>query len=96
MNIIDDITDIRWRNETDVVPYEPNSIVELVMEMNEIHWMLKSGSKLRIDISSSNFPAYHIHPNVEEIWSQTKEIRIAEQTVYSGPQHLSRIEIPVK
>lgn len=96
VNIIDDITDIRWRNETDVVPYEPNSIVELVMEMNEIHWMLKSGSKLRIDISSSNFPAYHIHPNVEEIWSQTKEIRIAEQTVYSGPQHLSRIEIPVK
>lgn len=95
VNIADDITDIRWRDEENVIPYQPGDIVELSLKLLEIHWMLKAGSRLRIDISSSNFPAYHVHPNVEEVWSETTKMQVAEQMIYSGVKYPSRIELPI-
>ena len=40
VNIIEDITDIRWRGEREQVPYTPNSIVNKD-RCFDITWMLK-------------------------------------------------------
>lgn len=94
MNIRDDITDIRWIDEKRVQVYEPGSVRELTIELLDTSWRLTAGSRLRVDISSSNFPAYHAHPNVAECWALTNETKKAEQTIYCGGRYPSRIILP--
>ena len=94
VNIRDDITDIRWRDEQSTEKYCPGECVELVLEMLDICWLVKKGSKLRIDISSSNYPAYHVHPNTEEPWYDAMESATALQKIYSGGVYPSRMILP--
>lgn len=95
VNIMDDITDIRFRDECTMERYCPGEIVELTMQLPDIFWKLQKGSRIRVDVTSSNFPAYHIHPNTEENWSGKVKKQIANQTIYSGERYPSRIEIPL-
>lgn len=96
VNIRDDISDIRWRNEEEYKDYTPRECVELKMKMLDINWKIKKGSRIRVDVSSSNYPAYHVHPNTAEPWYELHENRIATQTVYCGGEHASRIIVPIK
>jgi putative CocE/NonD family hydrolase len=95
VNIIEDITDIRWRGEREQVPYTPNSIVKLKIDVSDITWMLKKGSRLRIDISSSLHPLYHAHPNTEENWAVATERVTAKQTIYCGTEYPSKLVLPI-
>lgn len=95
INIVDDITDIRWIDEEKIENYIPESVRELVFKMNDISWKISSNSKVRIDISSSNFPYYHAHPNIDKIWSETSDKIIANQTIYLGGDYPSRIILPI-
>jgi uncharacterized protein len=54
-----------------------------------------TGSRIRLDISSSNFPAYHVHPNIAGNWAEMKEVRTAVQTLYWGGDYDSAFELPV-
>lgn len=95
INIVDDITDIRWINDVDVENYMPGSVRELTFKMMDISWKINSDSKVRIDVSSSNFPYYNVHPNLDKIWSETSEKVIANQTIYMGGNYPSRIILPI-
>lgn len=95
VNIRDDITDIRWVDEHTVQSYNPGNIIELTIKLLDIQWMLAAGSKLRVDITSSNFPAYHVHPNTEEPWAHTTEHVAAVQKIFSGKSYQSRIILPI-
>ncbi|MDQ0496583.1 CocE/NonD family hydrolase [Paenibacillus brasilensis] len=94
-NIRDGITSLRFRNDR-TSPYTPNEIVEIEIELWPILWTLRKGSILRVDISSSNFPAYHAHPNIAGSWALQEEMKIAKQTIYTGDIRSSWIEIPVQ
>ena len=74
--------------------YQPGSIVRVAVEMWDIVYALKPGSKIRIDISSSDFPQYHVHSNYTGIWSKQDKKRIANQSIYYGADYSSAIEIP--
>lgn len=95
MNIRDDITDIRWTDEEHVENYEPGTVRKLTLRLLTVNWMLQKGSRLRIDISSSNFPAYHVHPNTEKHWAEETEKVIAEETIYTGKRYPSCLIFPV-
>ncbi|AGA56642.1 putative hydrolase, CocE/NonD family [Thermobacillus composti KWC4] len=96
VNIRDGITSLAFRNgASSPLGYTPGEVVEAVIDMWPITWTVKRGSRLRVDVSSSNFPAYHVHPNIAGTWSRIAGTRIAEQTVHLGGEHGSRIEIPV-
>jgi predicted acyl esterase len=53
---------------------------------------IPAGSQLRLDVSSSNFPAYHAHPNQPGPWAEQREARVATQTLSMGHAWL---ELPV-
>nr|WP_019536151.1 CocE/NonD family hydrolase C-terminal non-catalytic domain-containing protein [Paenibacillus ginsengihumi] len=94
-NIRDGITSLRYRNNApSPQAYTPNSIVEVEIDLWPITWTVRKGSRLRVDVSSSNFPAYHAHPNVAGPWALQTEVRVARQTVYVGGDCASWIEIP--
>lgn len=95
-NICDDITDIRWRDETTVKDYTPGEVVKLHIELLDVVWTTKHGSRIRLDISSSNFPMYHVHPNTDKPWAEQTATRKAKQNVYFGEGTPSKIIIPVE
>lgn len=95
-NIRDDITDIRYVTESKIEDYKPGEVRHLEIELLDIYWKLQKGSRIRVDISSSNFPMYHIHPNNTELWSAQVPETVAHQTVYFGGKTPSGITIPIK
>ena len=55
---------------------------------------MQPGSRLRVDISSSDFPQYAAHSNYPGVWSEQKETRVAQQTVWLGAG--SCLELPLR
>lgn len=93
-NIQDGINTLVFHNGSHREIYCPGSVIEMILELTPTTWTMRKGSKIRLDISSSNFPAFHIHPNVAGIWSMQEHCRIAKQTVFMGKLNPSHIEIP--
>ena len=95
-NICDGISSLIYRNNSDhALEYTPNEIVKIEIETWPLNWCINEGSKLRIDISSSNFPAYNNHLNNSGLWSNQKDAIIANQTIYTGNINSSYIELPI-
>lgn len=94
-NIVDGITSLSYRNNSDQpVDYTPNQPVQVVIEMWPTAWEVQAGSVIRAEISSSNFPAYHVHANFKGPWASMKEQKNATQNVYIGAGHSSYIDFP--
>lgn len=84
-NIRDDISTLRLRNNAaHYLAYTPGEQVELEFNLDPIMWQLRAGSKLRLDVSSSNFPAFNAHPNSDALWSSVAHPSIARQTLLGG------------
>jgi hypothetical protein len=57
--------------------------------------LFKADHRIRLDISSSNFPTYDVNPNTgEKIGYHTKTI-IVENTIYNDREHPSHITLPI-
>ncbi len=95
LNIRDDFTDIRWRDSYTMEDYTPGEVVELTFDMLDILWQIQPGSRLRIDVSSSNSPAFLPHKNTLVPWGEATESVVAQQTIYTGEAYPSRIILPV-
>lgn len=95
-NIVDGIASLAYRNGADTpLPYEGGEIVTLAIELWPIAWRMRRGSRIRLDVSSSNYPAYHAHPNVAGAWAEQTKTRIARQTVYCDVDGQSFLQLPV-
>jgi predicted acyl esterase len=70
-------------------------VVEVTVEMLPIIWEIQPGSRIRIDISSSDFPQYSVHSNYPGVWSEQTKTRIATQTVHTGKKYPIRVMIPI-
>lgn len=89
------ITTLGWRNgATERQSYDGQPI-ELSLSCWDVAWRLQVGSRLRVDISSSNFPEYSVHPNTEQLWSLAEETRPARQTILTGGAYPSRVMLPL-
>ena len=96
-NIRGSITTLAYRGHSGRrQDYTPGQIVEVEIDMWEIVWLIKAGSRLRVDISSSDFPQYAVHPNREGPWSLHGETDAANQTVYGGREYPSAVILPVR
>lgn len=76
--------------------YQPGDIEQVTIEMWDISYQIKKGSRLRLDLSSSDFPQYHIHSNYAGIWSMQEATQKAVQNIYCGKMFPSAIDIPWK
>ena len=55
----------------------------------------KKGHRIRVDISSSNFPRFDRNPNTGDKFGQDAELRVAHQTVLHDRAHQSHVLLPV-
>lgn len=95
-NIRTGITTLAYRNDRlgNRKTYNANEVVALEIETLPVTWEVKKGNKLRIDITSSDFPEYSVHSNYAGIWSYQTKTKIANQTIFLGKEYPSRIIIP--
>ena len=93
--LLDGASSILLRNESDtILDYTPGEKVVLNFHLWDTAWQMKKGSRLRLVITSSNFPMYHLHPNRAGIWSTYEDWDKAKQTVYFGTEN-SVVHLPV-
>ena len=68
---------------------------EYSIEMYPTSLVFGPGHRIRLDVSSSNFPRFDVNPNTGEPLGRARRFRIAENTVYHDPLHPSRITLPI-
>lgn len=77
-------------------PYTPGETRCLTLSLWDIAYQLHKGDRLRVDLSSSDFPQYAVHSNYAGIWSRQEKTRVAHQTILFGGDTPSRVILPVE
>jgi uncharacterized protein len=96
MLLNDSIIRTRYREGFDhEVMMEPGTSYRVELELPPTSNLFAAGHRIRIDVSSSNFPRLERNPNTgEPIGAHTRMIT-AEQTVFSDADHPSQVVLPV-
>jgi len=95
-NLQDGIIRARFRSsESQPSPIEPGRVYEFVIDLWATSHLFATGHRLRVEISSSNFPRFDRNPNTGAPLGQDSHQEIARQTVYHSATHPSYIELPV-
>ncbi|MSP48193.1 MAG: CocE/NonD family hydrolase [Alphaproteobacteria bacterium] len=68
---------------------------EYVIPMMQVGIRFKKGSRIRLDIASSDFPNFDRNHNTGRDYWSDPELRVAHQTVFHDPRYPSRIVLPV-
>jgi uncharacterized protein len=96
LNIADSIVRARYRNGPGKAELlKPGQAYEFTIEMYPTSLVFQRGHRIRLDISSSNFPRFDINPNTGEPLNGNRRWQIAENTIYLDAKHPSRIILPV-
>ena len=57
--------------------------------------LFQAGHRIRLDISSSNFPRFDRNPNTGGVFGEDSKLLRAEQTILHDAAHPSRLVLPV-
>jgi hypothetical protein len=96
LNIADGIVRARYRNNLDheelLVPGKP---YEFMIDMYPTSLVFRKGHRIRLDVSSSNFPRFDVNPNTGEPMNDNRRWQTAENTIYTDADHPSELILPV-
>jgi len=96
MPVSEGILRARFRNGLDKMKLlTPNETYEYDIEMTGTANAFLPGHRLRVDITSSNFPQFDRNPNTGDPLGSSARTRVAKQTIYHGGATMSHILIPV-
>ena len=96
MNLHDGIVRMRYRNgRRKAKLIEPGKIYEVTLPFNSTSNLFKRGHRIRVDISSSNFPRYDVNPNTGRALGVQGPVRTAENTLYHSKEYPSQVILPV-
>jgi putative CocE/NonD family hydrolase len=97
-NLTDGIIRARYRNfERGEAPslIEPGKPYEYDIDLWATSNVFKAGHRIRVDITSSNFPRWDRNPNTGHAFGADSEMVVAHQTILHDHQHPSYITLPV-
>ena len=96
MLINDSVIRCRYREGFDrVVPMTPGEVVPVTIELPPTSNLFDVGHRIRVDISSSNWPRLDVNPNTGEPMGRHTHQVVAHQAVYADADHPSHIVLPV-
>lgn len=73
---------------------KPESVVKYTIRMNPTSNAFLPGHRIRLDITSSDFPNYDRNHNTAANQNADAELKIANQTIYFGSKYPTRIVLP--
>lgn len=96
MNLTDGIQRAAYRESFRKPKFlKPGKPVELTIDLWHTNHVFLKGHRIRVEISSSNFPRYSRNLNTGRVPENETEIRRADQVVYHDAKRPSRIVLPV-
>ena len=96
MNLTDSIMRLRYRNGPERAELvEPGEVVALDIVLYPTSNRFMPGHRIRLDISSSNFPRFDVNPNTGEPIGRDRRRVIADNTVHHDAVQASRVVLPV-
>jgi len=96
MPISEGILRARFRSGLDKMKLlTPNQTYEYDIELTGTANVFLPGHRIRVDITSSDFPQFDRNPNTGDPLGSSAKTRVAKQTIYHGGPTLSHILLPV-
>jgi putative CocE/NonD family hydrolase len=95
-NLTDGALRLRYRNSLDQPLFaRPGEIYQITIDAGVTSNVFRAGHKIRVEISSSNFPRFDRNPNTGRPIADETELRVANQRVYHGKQYPSYVLLPM-
>ena len=96
MNLSDSILRMRYRDgfeKADLMT--PGEVYEFVIDMPPTSNLFQKGHRIRVDISSSNYPTYDPNPNTGDPYMIGGKSMVAENSIYLDAEYPSHIVLPI-
>ncbi|MCF6311557.1 MAG: CocE/NonD family hydrolase [Verrucomicrobiales bacterium] len=95
-NLCDGIIRARWRNSRSKAELvKPGEIVKYEIDLWVTSNWFKVGHKIRVEISSSNFPRFDRNPNSGDPFGADTEVFKATQSIHHDEKYSSHILLPI-
>jgi len=95
-NLTDGILRLRYRESLEKPALaRPGQTYQVSIDAGVTSNVFLKGHRMRLEISSSNFPRFDRNPNTGRPVADETELRKASQTVYHDRQHQSYVLLPV-
>jgi putative CocE/NonD family hydrolase len=96
VNLCDNILRARYHESREYQKLlEPGEVYEFTIDLWVTSNVFFKGHRIRVDISSSNFPRFDRNPNTGNEFGRDAELRVAHQTVLHDRAHSSNIVLPL-
>jgi hypothetical protein len=96
MNLTDGILRCRYRDSWEhPSPMVPGRAYRIRVQAFPTSNLFKAGHRIRLDVSSSNYPHFDLNPNTGEPEGRWTRSRVATNTVFLGGDRASAVILPV-
>ena len=96
LNLTDSIVRLRYRNGRERgEPATPGTPVRVTVTLYPTSNLFMPGHRIRLDISSSNFPRFDVNPNTGEPIGRDRRRIVADNTVFHERGRASKIVLPI-
>ncbi len=96
INLTDGIIRARYRESTEKAKLiKPDEVYEYTIDLWATSNVFKAGHRIRLEVSSSNFPRFDRNPNTGATISEEMALKPAVQTILHNNQHPSHVTLPI-
>ncbi len=96
LNVGDSIVRGRYRESLATATLlKPGQVYPFTIELYPTSLVFQKGHRIRLDVSSSNFPRFDVNPNTGEPLNDNRRWATADNAVFHDPAHPSHIVLPV-
>ena len=95
-NIAEGVVRARFRDSASAPTLiNPGSIYDYAIDLWSTSHVLKAGHRLRLEVSSSNFPRYDRNANTGNDLLTDRELKSARQSVFHSERYQSHVVLPI-
>ena len=95
-NMAEGILRARYRDSAaSPAPLTPGKVYRFEIDLVGTSVAFVKGHRIRVHVTSSHFPQFDRNPNTGARFGTTKDVRVAEQTIFHDAEHPSHVVLPV-
>lgn len=96
LNLSDGIVRARFRDSlAEEKLMTPGEVYPVTIKLYPTSNVFKKGHRIRLDLSSSNFPRFDLNPNTGEPLNENRRVDPAVNTILHDAEHPSHVRLPV-
>ncbi len=96
LNIGDSIVRMRYRDSLEKAELmKPGTVYKVAIQLYPTANVFAKGHRIRLDVSSSNFPRFDLNPNTGEPLQEHRRVIATDNTVYHNNERPSHVVLPI-